>query len=133
MLRKPVWRHIRRQSPKKATIKELRGEIKELEGDIKELQEEKVYQSEAGSCLVSNNRDSSDAAVWLLWGGRGWSLHSTTQFLCGGWGSRSWISGAGVLRGPTLSRLYADVTRIDRKSTRLNSSHSDLSRMPSSA
>ena len=68
MLRKPVWRHIRRQSPKKATIKELRGEIKELEGDIKELQEEKVYQSEAGSCLVSNNRDSSDATVWLLWG-----------------------------------------------------------------
>ena len=92
-MRKPVWRHIGRQSPKKATIKELRGEIKELEGDIKELQEEKVYQSEAGSCLVGNNCDSSDAAVWLLWGGRGWSLHSTTQFLCGGWGSRSWISG----------------------------------------
>jgi hypothetical protein len=40
MLRKPVWRHTRRQSLKKTTIKELRGKIKgqeklsEEEGDI---------------------------------------------------------------------------------------------------
>ena len=33
----------------------------------------------------------------------------------------------------TLCRMAAEVAKIDRKSTRLNSSHNVISRMPSSA
>ena len=35
--------------------------------------------------------------------------------------------------GPQLKRLFAKGGSKDRKSTRLNSSHSEISRMPSSA
>ena len=38
-----------------------------------------------------------------------------------------------VFGGSVLQFLLLSVFNIDRKSTRLNSSHSDLSRMPSSA
>ena len=37
-----------------------------------------------------------------------------------------------IPRGPDDAGLYID-SHIDRKSTRLNSSHTDISRMPSSA
>ena len=36
-------------------------------------------------------------------------------------------------RGFDMSRAEADPSQLDRKSTRLNSSHTDISRMPSSA
>ena len=32
-----------------------------------------------------------------------------------------------------LEKYYEDIKKVDRKSTRLNSSHTDISRMPSSA
>ena len=43
----------------------------------------------------------------------------------------SWVDGAGGLEGAL--KYLSRVGRVDRKSTRLNSSHSTLSRMPSSA
>ena len=45
--------------------------------------------------------------------------------------AQSWIS---ANHGPdVLQRVHTDVAFRDRKSTRLNSSHTDISRMPSSA
>src|SRR3546814_3748829 len=44
-----------------------------------------------------------------------------------------WVSRANGLAGMLAFSLFANRIRLDRKSTRLNSSHSCASRMPSSA
>ena len=53
------------------------------------------------------------------------------------WASAPWslaLSAAGLIGAAALTALVgASLQRADRKSTRLNSSHSEISRMPSSA
>ena len=50
-----------------------------------------------------------------------------------GWGRATDIVAGRALSLDTVKRMYSFFSRHDRKSTRLNSSHSSVSRMPSSA
>ena len=49
------------------------------------------------------------------------------------WPPASWLEWWRAMRGHRRSRGYGSLYDPDRKSTRLNSSHTDISRMPSSA
>ena len=57
---------------------------------------------------------------------RSTSAHFSVHPMCGAGGAE--ISGLDLAQP-----LHDDVIQADRKSTRLNSSHTDISRMPSSA
>ena len=70
-----------------------------------------VYRGQDGMLGEQLLFRTSEAELELVGGGRKWSF-----------------AGSG-----DLFRLVSEAARIDRKSTRLNSSHSSVSRMPSSA
>ena len=77
----------------------------------------------------------------LFW--LGFLVHQSPRFAGSFWGGVLGVSGATLMLVPLaylvikrVNTLKQAVTRhvsIDRKSTRLNSSHTDISRMPSSA
>ena len=90
--------------------------------DNRLIQKETIYFTNNGFKLSDVNYEAVKEAV---------DSHSMVGFLTGYYDERLTISSVSGFFLENLGYKYEEF--IDRKSTRLNSSHTDISRMPSSA
>ena len=102
------------------------GEISEAQSG-KAKHELEALREEANKIDDADNRYKAIISVMML--KEGWDVRNVTTIV----GLRAYSAKSNILPEQTLGRGLRKMYPGDRKSTRLNSSHTDISRMPSSA